>query len=1574
MAANTAPNINGSDPSILQQIQRQTGAALAKPVSNPTVIGGTTTPNVATGTIRALAPVISGQDVIYPQSTTTTSSNAVTINSSINNDTVDVTTVYSTGGRITVNPINQTINQYTSVDSGVSQILAGNNVTITSTGNSGTGVVTINATGGGNYTLPTASPSVLGGVKVGSGLSIDGSGILSATGGGGGFAVEYEIGTFVANTVTGFGEIQFADNEGSNSAPATAQKLFISEGALNEQSMGTILQQWTSNSYRGTLSLNNGVDQATFNISNGGLYFDPEEYRGFYAGLNQVWGDDCSINQLIITNSPSVQYYNTDFLVEDDVFHAKSLGGGNTHVMLNVYGSSEFEPINPQYLWNLFVSFVDNVLYDGGSTLTTDVNQIRAQFYNNNGSFRGTIPPQDYYQWFDFASSTEYFSSAPVTGGLGTSATLRVRLDPTDVYTVLGVSTAGSGYSPGDTLVVLGTDLGGASPTNDLTVTVNSVDGTGGITEVAPVTGVAVYPWPTNYISDGSDDQYDSGNYINTNLDTEISYANGIAQTSVAAFGNGDYAVMYNESIFCMVTTNASIDELFYSGNLGSDGDGWVRWTGLRSSQAVTPNNQVRYAYFDSEYLDGELTPTVGVTYNMNLDSAGINLDEYYAYFNNNNNDYYFGSNNTWRLESQEQLYVQSYNDMYIQTMTPQRGPGLSGPNIIINPADGTDAVAEINAPAQQGGSVNITGGDGGYDDEVPVLGASGGSVNITGGIGTGNSQAGNVNLYGGEGANSGSINLYTDFGSNSSGKVTINTYDGNTNKTWEFRPDGSTIYPTLSVTRGDRSGTLTGQTLLFGDSTQEAIITTPNGTSDINSSQRFVINPGAGYTGTTGEGGDIYLYAGRGGDAGGSGGDIKIRGGLGPVDGAGGYLDIQGGDTQGNGPGGYVEIRGGESQNNIGGEIRLIGGLGGGTTGGNANITGGYGATHGGNINIIGGQAGTGLGDYGNIYIGSGTATWAFDNTGNTYVPNDGYVRTYNGTGGAAGGNLSITAGAADQAIYNSNAGGNLNLIGGLGGSNDGGGGGQGGNVNITSGASADVAGHNGNVKINTGGSNSWTFDYNGVLNVPGEGIINSINDTVTLQSSNTVSGGANSVYLGTSGGLGFFDTAIPGNWLEIFRNGTNPQLATTGNLLICTDSTNTAPTWTFGNDGNLTVPGWIDGQITTFTGAIAGNVLTVTNAVDGTIARGQTVYGNTVAANTVITSQLTQTSGAAGGNGTYRVSGTQTVASEAMNVNSLYLDGDIKLAADHGIYVRDVSDPYEYDNLIGIAEVDATILIGSLNTNGVTLDNDKEYKVDSALNPGTYMAVAKVNANDEVILSSGNSANTLIRVGGDSATTGYGMKLVNGGEALIPVGLRIGDNTNASIFGAPLEVGSILGAAANNQSVPGGIALPTYRGTGTVIANDEWGSYIYGARYRGTINSPLPVKDGDWLMEFGATAFDGTNNNGGGEIALRVDGTVTGSSNPSKIEFYNTLSGANSQSLGMVLDSTQKLSVSGPVKTVATTIALLGSAATAGVGARAFATDGNLVAAGNFGAVVGGSGANAVPVYSDGTDWRIG
>ena len=59
----------------------------------------------------------------------------------------------------------------------VDQIVAGDNISVSPA--DGKGIVTINASAA-PYDLPTASSSTLGGVKVGSNLSINGSGVLSA--------------------------------------------------------------------------------------------------------------------------------------------------------------------------------------------------------------------------------------------------------------------------------------------------------------------------------------------------------------------------------------------------------------------------------------------------------------------------------------------------------------------------------------------------------------------------------------------------------------------------------------------------------------------------------------------------------------------------------------------------------------------------------------------------------------------------------------------------------------------------------------------------------------------------------------------------------------------------------------------------------------------------------------------------------------------------------------------------------------------------------------------------------------------------------------------------------------------------------------------------------------------------------------------------------------------------------------------------------------------------------------------------------------------------------------------------
>ncbi len=63
--------------------------------------------------------------------------------------------------------------------------------------------------------------------------------------------------------------------------------------------------------------------------------------------------------------------------------------------------------------------------------------------------------------------------------------------------------------------------------------------------------------------------------------------------------------------------------------------------------------------------------------------------------------------------------------------------------------------------------------------------------------------------------------------------------------------------------------------------------------------------------------------------------------------------------------------------------------------------------------------------------------------------------------------------------------------------------------------------------------------------------------------------------------------------------------------------------------------------------------------------------------------------------------------------------------------------------------------------------------------------------------------------------------------------------------------------------------------------------------------------------------------------------------------------------------------MTVAGYVKVPAVTVANLPSASVAGAGSRATVSDANAT---TFNSVVAGGGANILPVFSDGTNWRIG
>jgi len=73
-------------------------------------------------------------------------------------------------------------------------------------------------------------------------------------------------------------------------------------------------------------------------------------------------------------------------------------------------------------------------------------------------------------------------------------------------------------------------------------------------------------------------------------------------------------------------------------------------------------------------------------------------------------------------------------------------------------------------------------------------------------------------------------------------------------------------------------------------------------------------------------------------------------------------------------------------------------------------------------------------------------------------------------------------------------------------------------------------------------------------------------------------------------------------------------------------------------------------------------------------------------------------------------------------------------------------------------------------------------------------------------------------------------------------------------------------------------------------------------------------------------------------------------------------------------VLKVTNGSTGTGYLKLIPTTVGALTAAATVGAGTKAFVTDATNTLASHHGDVVAGGGSNFTPVYSDGTDWRIG
>jgi hypothetical protein len=479
------------------------------------------------------------------------------------------------------------------------------------------------------------------------------------------------------------GEIGATGATGPQGDPGT-DALWYWQGAYD---VGSMYDEGDIVTYNGSAYRRNGVDNSVVGFDpalnanywalvaekgadgNGGVgglptVTVPGETGTTYKGLQVSYGrihsnsnsNELNVNKIVI-HKPAATTTTIDPTSSQDDFQVSGLGNSDVVAMFVVYGDvNGAKPLSD--LQAFAEEVIDLVILDGGvAGEYNTVDEMKAAFYDLYPSL--ALAANGLYTNFRF-----YIPDVPtLNGGVttvreGSGATFEITANGDGTYTV-DVSSGGTNYLPGHKIKILGTDLGGATPDNDLIITVAVVDETG-IVDVSIEgisVGLAVYPlvsgtnynvgsgftvfevyqysnglgvdnggtnyvvgdvitllganitngttpennititvtevlgsgevvqrnrtgtvpgvWRTNSIDDGGADQYDTANYISTNLAQEINYNGGeTVVDGVAAFGTGStYSFVYDTAIFGVFATGSSATLIRTSGGSGADGN-----------------------------------------------------------------------------------------------------------------------------------------------------------------------------------------------------------------------------------------------------------------------------------------------------------------------------------------------------------------------------------------------------------------------------------------------------------------------------------------------------------------------------------------------------------------------------------------------------------------------------------------------------------------------------------------------------------------------------------------------------------------------------------------------------------------------------------------------------------------------------------------------------------------------------------------------------------------------------------------------------------------------------------------
>jgi hypothetical protein len=376
-------------------------------------------------------------------------------------------------------------------------------------------------------------------------------------------------------------------------------------------------------------------DTAGTDLLAGGSGLQPP-YKGFRAHYGSMYNNNNDpngpINKLVIYKDSVTPSSTIDASTQDDTFTVTGLTGSDVVAMLVVISNNITQTATAD-LKTFVEAIIDNVILVGGVEGNVNTaSDMKDAFYANFNDFNSIIPSvKTGFEFYDNGPLNYYMDfGQAVNSGSGSGLSIgNIRWNPnTSQFDNTGGSNGGpGGYQVNDTIVIPGTAVQDyqnnylSSPANDITITITTVQDGTGIAQGYTITGTVPYTqglFPSNSINDGGDDEYDTGNYINTDLAQEISYGGGNVVSGASEFGGGDYVVTYQAGIFGVFAVNANINSVGTSGGSGFDGDGMTATGGLYGDNTPTTPVITWTSPNDNVWRIEEYNGGAAVTYNGN--------------------------------------------------------------------------------------------------------------------------------------------------------------------------------------------------------------------------------------------------------------------------------------------------------------------------------------------------------------------------------------------------------------------------------------------------------------------------------------------------------------------------------------------------------------------------------------------------------------------------------------------------------------------------------------------------------------------------------------------------------------------------------------------------------------------------------------------------------------------------------------------------------------------------------------------------------------------------------------------